>query len=117
MKTMKNTSGQQENGKTDSSPIPSISFSSAPLQSIMKTTMNKFVLIRNQLKKKKKEKEKLESFSRKLVTEFPGSPLIRTPHFHCQGWVQLLLRELRSQKPCDMPKRKKKFNLEKKKAI
>ena len=58
MKTMKNTSGQQENGKTDSSPIPSISFSSAPLQSIIKTTMNKLVLIRNKPKKKKKKKEK-----------------------------------------------------------
>ena len=59
MKTMKNTSGQQENGKTDSSPIPSISFSSAPLQSIIKTTMNKLVLIRNQ-PKKKKEKENIK---------------------------------------------------------
>ena len=60
MKTMKNTSGQQENGKTDSSPIPSISFSSAPLQSIIKTTTKKLVLIRNQPKKKKKEKENLK---------------------------------------------------------
>lgn len=62
MKTMKNTSGQQENGKTDSSPIPSISFSSAPLKSIIKTTMNKLVLIRNQPPppKKKKEKENIK---------------------------------------------------------
>ena len=60
MKTMKNTSGQQENGKTDSSPIPSISFSSAPLQSIIKTTTKKLVLIRNQPKKKKKEKENIK---------------------------------------------------------
>ena len=81
MKTMKNTSGQQENGKTDSSPIPSISFSSAPLQSIIKTTMNKLVLIRNKPKKKKKRKKK--KISRKLLMEFPGSPLVRTPHFHC----------------------------------
>ena len=79
MKTMKNTSGQQENGKTDSSPIPSISFSSAPLQSIIKTTTKKLVLIRNQPKKKKKKKKR----SRNLLMEFPGSPLVRTPHFHC----------------------------------
>ena len=80
MKTMKNTSGQQENGKTDSSPIPSISFSSAPLQSIIKTTTKKLVLIRNQPKKKKRKKKKI---SRNLLMEFPGSPLVRTPHFHC----------------------------------
>ena len=60
MKTMKNTSGQQENGKTDSSPIPSISFSSAPLQSIIKTTTKKLVLIRNQPKKKKERKRKYQ---------------------------------------------------------
>ena len=55
--TMKNTStsGQQENGRTDSSPIPSISFPS--VHSKIKT-MNKLVLIRNQQKKKKKERKR-----------------------------------------------------------
>lgn len=52
---MKNisTSGQQENSRTDSSPIPSTSFPSAPLQ--VKSTLNKVILIRNQTPAKTQE--------------------------------------------------------------
>ena len=24
----------------------------------------------------------------KILTEFPGGPVVRTQHFHCQAWVQ-----------------------------
>ena len=44
--------------------------------------------------------------------EFPGSPVVRTPRFHCRGQVQSLVRELRSCMPRSAAKKKK----EKKKA-
>ena len=40
--------------------------------------------------------------------EFPGGPLVRTPHLHCWGLrVQFLVRELRSWKPCGAAGKKK----------
>ena len=110
--TMKNTStsGQQENGRTDSSPIPSISFPS--VHSKIKT-MNKLVLIRNQQKKKKKERKKKKS-SRKLLREFPDGPVVRTRCFHCRGQVQSLVGELRSCKLCGTAKKKRKRKRKKK---
>ena len=41
--------------------------------------------------------------------EFPGSPVVRTPRFHCKGaWVRSLVGELRSRMPCDPAQKKKK---------
>ena len=43
-----------------------------------------------------------------LVWEFPGSPAVRTLHFHCRAWVQVqsLVRELRSHKTIYGPPKK-----------
>ena len=39
------------------------------------------------------------SFIQKISRELPGDPVVRTPHFHCQGpGVQALVGELRSHK-------------------
>ena len=41
--------------------------------------------------------------------DFFGSPVVRTPHFHCRGrGFQSLVRELRSCKFCHMAKEKRK---------
>ena len=45
---------------------------------------------------------------KKTREEFPGGSVVRIQHFHCQGLVQLLIRELWSHKPCDTAKNKKK---------
>ena len=43
------------------------------------------------------------SFKKTIYGEFPGGPVVRTQHFHCQGeggaWVPSLVEELRSHKP------------------
>ena len=39
--------------------------------------------------------------------EFPGGPVVRTLRFHCRGWVQSLVGELRSHKPNGVAKKKK----------
>lgn len=41
--------------------------------------------------------------------KFPGGPVVRTVHLHCwRPWVQFLVRKLRSCKPHDAGKKKKK---------
>ena len=40
------------------------------------------------------------------LRDFLGSPLVRTPHFHCQG-CGFLVRKLRCHKPCRPPQKSK----------
>ena len=49
---------------------------------------------------------------KKQQMELPGSPMVRTPHFHCQEpQVQSLVEELRSHKLDSTAKKKKAKNL------
>ena len=46
----------------------------------------------------------------KMFREFPGGPMAGTWHFHCWGYVQSLVEELRFPKPCSVappPKKRK----------
>ena len=51
-----------------------------------------------------------ETVKEAYMRDFPGSPVVKTPHFHCtlQGaQVLSLVRELRSHMPCSAAKKKK----------
>ena len=50
----------------------------------------------------------------KKFREFPGGPAVRLGAFTAVAWVQSLVGELRSHKPCDMAKKKKEKKLKKK---
>ena len=44
----------------------------------------------------------------KANRDFPGCPVVMTPHNYCRGCgVLSLVRELRSHKPCRVAKKKK----------
>ena len=46
-------------------------------------------------------------FKKTSFWDFPGGPVVRPPHFHClRAWVQSLVGELGSHKPCDAAKNK-----------
>ena len=47
--------------------------------------------------------------------EFPGGPVVRTQHFHCQAWVQSLIKELNPISYAVQPKNEKERVKEKKK--
>ena len=48
----------------------------------------------------KKKKRKMRVFHEGLMVKIPG--------FYCHGWVQSLIREVRSLKPCNAVKKGKK---------
>ena len=53
----------------------------------------------------------------KILTEFPGGPVVRTQHFHCQAWVQSLIKELNPISFEVQPKNEKERVKEKKRQI
>lgn len=49
-----------------------------------------------------------------MYREFPGSPAVRSLHFHCRGTGQLLVEELR---PCEQRGKTRKKKKKKKKKV
>ena len=50
----------------------------------------------------------LNNLLKELLGDFPGSPVVKTPRFHCRVRVHSLVGELRSRMPCGTAKKKKK---------